>query len=379
VDLNGDINMDKSKKDLIQERIEKTIVLHNCRGIILSSVRSGKTKMLLESIRKHSKGKEVTIFLAYPNVDIKTSWENEMNRINYHPKMIYSTFVSLEKNMEQEADYYIFDEAHLIPEEHKLPIAGEMAKKYKHVIFASGTYTTSTLADITINTSLPLIVDYSTEQAIEDGIISDYTIYIHQYELDPVTKRQFISGKRKWWNTDVGELDRLTKRVENTYGDKKMLAALSRMRFINTNKSLALNVMRWIRMNPDKRFIIFTENQEFGKQFKIPMFNSKSVDDTILKQFQDGTINQLCLIKKGSAGVTYPNLDNILITSINSNGENLEQMLGRALLTDTEHSDIHIFVTSRPFQLNWLNSALSNIPEEKIVWLKSSEIFAKTT
>jgi len=51
----------------------------------------------------------------------------------------------------------------------------------------------------------------------------------------------------------------------------------------------------------------------------------------------------------------------------------LEQMLGRSLLVDTEHSDIHIFVTDKQFQLNWLESALYNIPKEKIIWVKQAE------
>lgn len=365
------------EKSKIQREIIDKIIIANCRGIVLSSVRSGKTRILITAIKEHCKTENPKILVLYPNIDIKNSWIDECSKIGCPMDITYSTFISMEKFMDEDWDYCVFDEAHLIPTDNKLPIAGYITKKCKHVIFASGTYNNTTLADLQIHTSLPLIVNYTTEQAIEDGIISDFTVYIHQYQLDPTIKRQFISGKRKWWNTDVKELDRLTNRVENTYGDKKMLAALARMRFINSNKSLTESVLKWIRMNPNKRFLMFTENEAFGKQFNVPMFNSKSVDDSVLKQFQEGTINQLCLIKKGSAGVTYPNLDNILITSINSNGENLEQMLGRALLTDTSHSDIHIFVTNKSFQLKWLNSALSNIPEEKIIWIKSTEIFAK--
>lgn len=99
------------------------------------------------------------------------------------------------------------------------------------------------------------------------------------------------------------------------------------------------------------------------------MFNSKSIDDSILKDFQNGKINQLCLIKKASAGVTFPNLANILITAINSNGENLEQMIGRSLLDDTDHSNIHIFVSKESFQLKWLNNALELIDKNKITYL----------
>jgi superfamily II DNA or RNA helicase len=364
-------------KEQVQKEIVTSILEADFRGIVLSSVRSGKTRILLTAIKEHTKGYPKVLVL-YPNIDIKNSWIDECEKIGCPMNITYSTFVSMEKVMDGDWDYVVFDEAHLIPEEHKLPIAGYMAKKYKHVIFASGTYSMNTLADIVINTSLPQIVNYSTEDAIEDGIISDYTVYIHQYELDPIQKRQFGSVK-KWWSTDVKELARLTKAVETRHGEKKMLASLSRMRFINSNGSLLDVINKWIKDNPDKRFIMFTENEVFGLKFGIPMFNSKSKDDSVLKQFQDGSINQLLLIKKGSAGITYPNLDNILITAINSNGETLEQMLGRSLLIDTEHSDVHIFTTNKQFQLNWLSSALSNIPDEKIIWLLKPVNAEKTT
>ena len=49
----------KSKDD-IQKEIINTIVDANCRGIILSSVRSGKTRCLLLSIKNHSIKKQPT-------------------------------------------------------------------------------------------------------------------------------------------------------------------------------------------------------------------------------------------------------------------------------------------------------------------------------
>jgi len=368
-----------TKKDEIQECLKNQIVASCFRGIVLSSVRSGKTRILITAIKEHSEGRieNPKVLVLYPNIDIKNSWVDECAKIGCPMEITYCTFISMEKVMDGPWDYVVFDEAHLIPEEHKLPIAGQIAKKYNHVVFASGTYNKSTLADLKIHTELPLIVEYTTEQAIADGLISNYTVYIHQYDLNPITPRQFGTGLKKWWSTDVKELARLTKKVENTYGDKKMLASLSRMRFINTNESLLSNVVSWIIDNSKKRFLIFTENEVFGKRFKLPMYNSKSKDDSVLQDFISGKINHLCLIRKGSAGVTYPNLDNILITSINSNGENLEQMLGRALLLDTEHSNIHIFVTDKTFQLNWLESALSNIDKSRITWVKQGKIVAQ--
>jgi superfamily II DNA or RNA helicase len=364
-------------KDQIQREIIDIIVESDFKGIVLSSVRSGKTRILITAIKDHCQKVNPKVLVLYPNIDIKNSWINECALINCPMDITYSTFMSMEKVSEDEWDYVVFDEAHLIPEEHKLPIAGMMAKRYKHVIFASGTYNVNTLADLQIHTSLPLIIEYSTENAIEDGLISDYSVYVHHYELTS-TPRLIVAGKKKWMSTDVKELNRLTRNVETRHGDRKMLASLGRMRFINSNGSLFDAVNRWIKEHSDRRFIMFTENETFALKFGLPMFNSKSKDDSVLKEFQEGVINKLCLIKKGSAGVTYPNLDNILITAINSNGETLEQMLGRALLLDTDKAEIHIWCTDRVFQLNWLHSALSNIPEDKITWIKTGNHAVKS-
>ena len=290
-----------------------------------------------------------------------------MIRLNYNPNIIFSTFASLSKNKDAIADYYVFDEVHLLGEENQVPIAGLIAKNNKHVIFASGTISNKTMNELKTHSLMDLIIDYSSEKAIEDNIVADFKINIHKYELDDKIKLWFGS-KKKWQYNELKECNRLSRKVQITEGKEKMFASLSRMHFINNTNSLVVNVKDWISENSNKRFILFAASEKIGKLYEIPMFNSKSKDDKILKDFQNETINQLCLIKKASSGVTFKNLDCILITAINSNGENLEQMLGRSLLNDIEgkQSQIHIFVSNQEFQLKWLNNALENISTNKI-------------
>ena len=352
-------------KSEIQEGIINTIVKNNCRGIILSSVRSGKTRILLKSIQKHSDNKKINVLVLYPNIDIKNSWEKECELIDYFPDITYCTFASISKVKQFGWDFVVFDEAHLLGEENQLPIAGEIAKNNKHVMFASGTYNNNTLTDLKLYTELDLIVNYSTNQAIKDGIVSDYTIHIHKYQLNN-TKIVEYGKIKKWKSTEKKECNRLSNRILKAMGEQKMFAALERMRFINSCDSLIECVNKWINNNKNERFILFSSDEKTGLKYNLPMFNSKSQNDTVLKQFQKGEINQLCLLKKASAGVTFPNLQNILITAINSNGENLEQMIGRSLLDDTDHSHIHIFVSTEDFQNKWLNKSLELISKDKI-------------
>ena len=359
-------------KDEIQKEIINTIVENNCRGIVLSSVRSGKTRMLIKSIDKHSLKTTPSILILYPNVDVRVSWEREFellqDELSIIPEITYSTFASIEKVKDNKYSYVLIDEAHLLGEENQLPIAGEIAKNNKHVIFASGTYNKETLSDIKLYTGMKMIVNYSTEEAIKDGIVSDFSIFVHEYKLDDSNYIEFGKTK-KWKSTEKKECNRLGNRILKSNGQQKMFAALERMRFINSTNSLFNAVNNWIKSNPDERFILFSSSEKTGEKYKLPMFNSKSKDDSILKDFQQGWIDQLCLIKKASAGVTFPNLSNILITAINSNGENLEQMIGRSLLDDTEHSNIHIFVSDETFQQNWLKKSLESINKNKIKYL----------
>ena len=360
-----------NKKDEIQRSIINEIIKNNFKGIVLSSVRSGKTRILLSSIKKHSEDyiKNPKVLVLYPNTDIRQSWEKECNLINYQPDITYCTFVSVDKVKDLVFDYVCVDEAHLLAEETQLKTVAYINKRHKHCILASGTYSESTLEALQFNTGLELIVNYPTEQAIKDGIVSDFNIQIHTYNLDATTVKEF--GKvKKWKSTDLKECNRLSFKVNSSSGKEKMFAALTRMHFINNCDSLVNCVNHWISHNKDKRFILFTGSENVGKRYNLPMWNSKSKDNSILKSFQNQKINQLCLIKKGKQGITYPMLQHILITNIDSNGENLEQAVGRVLLDDTEDATIHIFVSSEQFQLKWLNSALENINKDKIKWIK---------
>ena len=163
------------------------------------------------------------------------------------------------------------------------------------------------------------------------------------------------------------KLKSMSKKVDESFGKDKMMAALFRMKMINSCQSLIRVVKKWIEDNPDKRFILFTGDEKVGLNYNIPMFNSKSKNNDVLKDFQEYRSNSLCLIKKGGTGVTYEGLDTILITDINSNSETLEQRCGRSLLFEEgKESTVHIFCSLEEFQLRWLENSLKSINPNRI-------------
>ena len=352
-------------KDQKQQEFQK-ILGNRFWGIHLISMRVGKCRLTLNTIESFNL-ENPKILVLYPTVDIKKAWEEECDKINYHPDITYSTYLSIDKVLNQQFDFVVADEAQLCGEENQLPKLGELVRKHPNSILISGTYSKETLENLKYHTGMELVINYPTESAIKDGIISDFTIFIHQYSLD--NKLQVEYGKvKKWMSTEQKECNRLSRKVDTSYGQEKMFHALNRMRFINSCPSLIKSVNNWIKNNQNQRFILFSGDENVGKNYNLPMYNSKSKTDKILQDFINGTIDQICLIRKGSTGRTYPSLDTILLTAINSNGEALEQQIGRGLLDDTEHTNVHIFISNQEFQLKWLNKALENISKDKIQW-----------
>ena len=337
------------------------------RGIVLASVRSGKTRQLLTAIREISDNDlNINILVGYPNVDIKNSWISECEKLDYYPKITYSTFKSLHKVQDNKYDFMVMDEAHSIPPDNTLPIVAKIVKNNDKVILASGTYSEETLLNLKFSTGLQQIVNYSTDDAIKDGIVNDFKVEVHLFKLDNTKSVQF-GGLKKWYSTDYKECQRMSKKVDNSFGQEKMVAALFRMKMINSCQSLVRNVQQWIKDNPDKRFILFTGDEKVGMNYNIPMFNSKSKNNDVLKDFQEYRSNSLCLIKKGGTGVTYEGLDTILITDINSNSETLEQRCGRSLLFEEgKESVVHIFCSTEEFQMRWLESSLKSVNPDRI-------------
>lgn len=337
------------------------------RGIVLASVRSGKTRILLTAIRELSDNDlDTTILVGYPNTDIKNSWIDECEKLDYYPNIQYSTFKSLHKVQDNKYDYVVFDEAHLIPPDNTLPIVTKIVKNNNKVILASGTYSEDTLLNLKFSTGLQQIVSYNTDDAINDGIVNNFKVEVHLFKLDNTKSVQF-GGLKKWYSTDYKECLRMSKKVDESFGQDKMMVAIFRMKMINSCQSLIRVVKKWIEDNPDKRFILFTGDEKVGMNYNIPMFNSKSKNNDVLKDFQEYHSNSLCLIKKGGTGITYERLDTILITDINSNSETLEQRCGRSLLFEEgKESTVHIFCSTEEFQMNWLNKSLESINSNRI-------------
>jgi superfamily II DNA or RNA helicase len=311
------------------------------------------------------------VLILYPEVNIKKAWEDEFEKMGWKPKeVVYSTYISLIKQDGEKFDFIIGDEIHKASD-NALWNLDSILNINNRFLGLSGTYSDKTKDQLWEYCRLKISHEYNTEAAIEDNIVANYEVNVITFNVDTINEYLKKTKYKQWMTTEAKELVYLTKVLDTAKasGRDMKFPALNRMRFINKLPSLKRNTQILMHHLKDKRYLLYGADTDFVDGLGIPTHHSKNIKEDNLKKFQDGEINQLGLVQLASQGVTFKNLDTVIITNINSNSENLFQKLGRTLLLDSSKvSQIYILCTDEPFQKKWLDASLKDIPREKITF-----------
>lgn len=356
----------------IRDQLQKEAVQHyldgNAKTCFNISVRFGKTRLGI-MIMQALKAKRVLIL--YPEVNIKKAWEDEFEKMGWKPEeVVYSTYISLIKQNNEKYDFIVGDEIHKASD-NALWNLDSILNINNRFLGLSGTYSDKTKDQLLEHCNLRISHEYNTEAAIEDNIVANYEVNVITFNVDDVNQYLKKTKYKQWMTTEAKELAYLTKVLDaaKASGRDMKFPALNRMRFINKLSSLKRNTQILMHHLKDKRYLLYGADTDFVDGLGIPTHHSKNIKEDNLKKFQDGEINQLGLVQLASQGVTFKNLDTVIITNINSNSENLFQKLGRTLLLDSSKvSQIYILCTSESFQKKWLDASLKDVPREKITY-----------
>lgn len=330
------------------------------------SVRFGKTRlaiMIMQAIKAER------VLILYPELNIKKAWETEFEKMEWKPKeVVYSTYISLIKQENKIFDIIIGDEIHKASDNALFNLDG-LLQINKRFLGLSGTYSEKTKDQLWDECSLKISHVYDTESAIEDNIVADYGVTVIKFEVDSINQYLKKTKHKQWMTTEAQELAYLTKMLEHAKFSHRDLKfpAINRMRFMNKLPSLKRNTQILMSHLKDKRYLLYGADTEFIDGLGIHTHHSKNIKEDNLVKFQNEEINKLGLVQLASQGVTFKNLDTVIITNINSNSENLFQKLGRTLLQEeSKVSQVYILCTDLPFQKKWLEAALNDVPKEKI-------------
>lgn len=334
-------------------------------GILLLSIRFGKTATGIRLLEHWLAPKTL---IVYPDSNIKEGWLKEFERMDYsNPNITFTTNMSLNKYEDEIYDIIIIDEIHTLSERNINSVKA-LQKQNKTIIGLTGTLAKETRETLLNELGMPVIAEYGKEEAIEDGIVSDYRINIVKVPLDD---RKLIKYK-KGLKTEKKQFDSYTFVINKLKEKNKpfMFLALSRMRIIQNSIAKLEATKKLLREFKDERVLVFCGLIKIAEQLGIPVEHSKGGEGN-LKEFSEGNGNHLALIKLGNTGITFKPLNKVIINYFDSNSENLEQKIGRAMNLEFEGqvADIWVICTTEGVEKRWLENALKGFNSEKIKYL----------
>lgn len=358
------------RDELQKEHILKTVEYFktNSHGYADISMRYGKTRYALEVLKIMFPTYDPTILICYPNNILKESWQKECIKWNYNnPNITYVNFSSLKNYYTGIWDFVIVDEFHG---------TSDNERDYAKIIINNDPYTKclALSGSVTSKTKelwgLKRIVKYSINEGIRDGVVSDYNITVHLVALDDTIKTANSKGKmltEKQKHNNYSYV--ITKMIRDGKNFKHLALSRNRLSMSSIGKKKAL--LKILSTLKNKRVIIFCGLQEVADNLGIPSYHSKSKDTTNIDAFQNKKFNHLALVEAGKVGVTYKDLDCVILLNFVGNSASNSQALTRAIQLDykKKKADLRILCLNEENELKKIKEGLSILDKTKIKYL----------
>lgn len=341
------------REELQKEANETALSNKNCT--IVLPVRTGKTLVGLRIAEQYKK-----VLVSYPNKAIKASWLEDSEKFGIDISHIdFTTHVSLPKRDLEAYDVVILDEIDQVSLNSWAYISENRPKELKGL---TGTPPVKGDKRYCINRFAPIkyrkTLDDTTGKTNKDYKICVHLIKPDEEKNIPLSKGGFWSEKQK-----IAYFDR---RYENSRNFNDMLMLMRSIQ--NSHSKLAH--LSYLVEGID-RGLFFVETQEQCKLVGLPAYHTQEKNSELhLEQFQTGEIDKLVTINQLKAGVTFPDLNEIVILHCYSSNNRAHQKIGRALnYAEGETAIIHIICLKGTRDEDWLKSGLAEFDKTKIQWL----------
>lgn len=358
------------KRNELQEQFAQEFISQGFKGIMNLACRFGKIKTSLNCIDKND-----TVLIVYPEKLIKDAWISDIKKFNFKGKKFdYSTFMSFKK-VNKLYDILIIDEVHLISPAQMVHIANYIVNfNIKKVIGLTGTLALDTKENLLKGLKLPVLVEYPIDEAIADGVITDYRIEVL---TTPLSTIKDIHVKWKGGEFDTSEkasFDYLTYKISSEQSPiKRKMLRLQRMSLIKKSHSKIDLTKKVLKESGNDRVLVFTGLIDVADGLGIDSYHSKSKDDSAALSFISGKTNKLAVVKQLNTGVTFKKLNKAIINFFDSNAENMAQKISRITCLEYDNKDkianIVIICSDEEQEKIWLNKALSFFDQNKIKFI----------
>ena len=338
------------------------------------SPRVGKSKIIIDALSSL----DGSILIVAPFNSILDAWEIEIQKWNKSLRERITLVNQRSITNDHRRDILICDECHTLSE---AQIKKILSLKFKSILGSTGT-----LSDSSRKALKPIIKDiiyeYSIKQAIQDGIISNYSIKVITCQLD--NKNKYVPAgtvKKPFLTTEIGAYNYYTKQFNffkvlgykdrtGKYDNIKYMYAGKRARLLySTNSKLEITKNVINKLNDKK--LVFTVLTDTADKLSKYSYHSKikAADrESNLARFKRSRKGLLSVCGMLSMGFTDKKLKIGIFHQLQSSEEQAQQKIMRMcnFVEEGIDAEIYILVYENTVDMDWLQKALAPFDQNKI-------------
>ena len=358
-------------KDLIQDEGLKAIGDKSLSGIV-ASMGVGKTLLGLKHQAKFYND-YIQYLVVAPRVKIFDEWKDQSkkHKLDFSEQTDYSTYRSLHKQP-LIYDIIYLDECHSLKLSHKEYLAAHVKKGGK-IVGLTGTYPINKMSEkyLMCNHFCPKVYEYNVDEAVEDKILNDYRIYVHQLKLDTNATIEVNNNGKTWYTSELKTYDYWTNRLFNANpGKEEAFLRIQRMRVMQKFPYKETYAKQLLEKQDGKTIIFANTQAQADKLCEHSVHSKNKKSDQNLIDFKSGNILKLSAVEQLSEGVTIPELKYGIIMHSYGNNRKASQKIGRLLrLNPNDTAYIHILCYENSVDKNWVESSIKHLDQSKIKWI----------
>jgi superfamily II DNA or RNA helicase len=371
------------QKQALQEHVLAVIKTPRLAGAAVA-MGVGKTLIGLRDMDRLLSGDQLSgpvtksFLVAAPTQAILDSWPQEAQKFGLAhllDHIDFTTYRSLSKLLSSGHYHKLYlDECHALKDSHEPGLKAHAARK-KSILGLTGTPPVQANSEKgrLVATYCPILVDYTTDEAVLAGLLNDYRLVVHRlplsaerdYQIIFKSGSQFTTSEREnyqYWNARLANATQGKLPIETL----RILRMQALMNYPSKGRYMAHLASQF-----SEKVLLFTCNQQQAEEQADHTYHSKNKNSQAnLDKFNAGDIQRLACVAQLSEGINIPNLRVGIIWHAFGNERKAAQRIGRLLrLNPAETATVHLLMYQDTIDEQWVARALAAFDPAKVSYV----------
>ena len=354
-------------RDIVQKEALSILCSYSRCGVGIS-VGIGKTLIALKHLEANYKP-DIKVLVVAPKKAIFQSWKDDAVKFGKEEllgRMVFTTYLSLNKHKPTDYDVVYLDEMHSLLDSHR----GFLQLYKGKILGLTGTPPKRSFSEKgkLVQEFCPVVFTFKADDAVENGILNDYQIIVHQLSLSNEKVYEAKMSNKTYFTAETSNYTYWSRRLDIGSGNMHMLRVM-RMKALMEYPSKERYV-RKLFSDIDSKCILFANTQAQADMLCSHSYHSKNPEsEENLRMFKAGEITKLSTVMQLNEGVNIPNLKQGIIMHAYGNERKAAQRIGRLLrLNPDDKAIVHILCYMDTVDEKWVKEALEGFDQTKIIW-----------